>query len=75
MNRTYSYGAFDAWQDKGETRKTALEALIQKLGELKEDRTGLDEDPRWHLSAEEVKLLPEYHYKAGCEEVKDETGS
>lgn len=66
MNRTYSYGAFDEWQDKGETRKTALEALIQKLGELKEDRTGLDEDPRWHLRAEEVKLLPEYHYKAGC---------
>ena len=46
--------------------RAPIEYLVQALGELPEEREGIDSDPSWQRDPEELKRLPDYHYKTGC---------
>lgn len=67
MNKAYCYEHFEEWNaEKKNGKPVAIEVLVKKLGELPEDRKGVDQNPAWQQDWGRAKLLPEYHYKAGC---------
>lgn len=73
MNKAYHYKYFEDWNTEKKTESAAIEVLVKKLGELPEDRGGCDENPMWRQDWGQAKLLPEYHYKAGCVNVPEVT--
>ncbi|MCD8104940.1 MAG: hypothetical protein LUF35_08065 [Lachnospiraceae bacterium] len=66
MNPYYSYPDISLWQLESWNKKiNPLFGLIRTLGELPEDRRGVDQLPAYQRDPEEVKVLPGYQYKSG----------
>jgi hypothetical protein len=67
LNTNYRYEHIDEWYAKAEDVKpAAIEVLTGKLCELPEPRGDVDKHPVFQKDWDEVKTLPEYHYKTGC---------
>lgn len=67
MNRTYCYEHWERWEaEPRAVERAPIEYLVQALGELPEEREGIDSAPAWQRDPEELKRLPDYHYKTGC---------
>lgn len=67
MNKYFTYPHFDVWkQESWDCKINALTGLIEKIGELPEDRGGIDADLKYQRDWEEVKTLEGYHNKTNC---------
>ena len=67
MNKYFTYPHFEMWrQESWNCKINALTGLIEKIGELPEERGDLDSDPRYQMDWESVKALEGYHNKTNC---------
>lgn len=61
MNRSYSYPNINLWEEhEWDIKVNKLTGLIEKIGELKEERRGVDDDHSFQMPWEDVKKLPGY---------------
>lgn len=67
MNNYFTYPHFELWKPESWNCKiNALTGLIEKIGELPENRRGIDDDPKYRRDWDEVKALEGYHNKTNC---------
>lgn len=61
MNRFYSYPDIGLWEEKKwDIKVNKLTGLIEKIGDLEEERREVDEDISFRIPREDVKKLPGY---------------
>ena len=67
MNNKYGYWNIEEWYHPAvSVKKVPIEVLIDAICSAHEPRNGIDVEPKYRKNTEELKRLPEYHYKTGC---------